>query len=306
MILHNQTKGIPSTLHELELKLKTLYNHEIDDSIVYELNILAPDDPLPHMFLLNKLDLTQNLLSIKNNPKSYIAWHFRRKIIKQVDVDFDRERKLMLVCFESDERNFHCWNYKRFLFGETIDIALLLFKNNFSNYSAIHDLLVYDYKLCLKQQMYTDPEDEGLWAAFRILKNREITSGRFVLKVYSDYFVIWKKEKIEMILINDKEIAVEDLIDKRLKVNKKLILGDIVTVNNVDLVFEKKGSVNSEIVDELINWDNCLKFPLLEKLDVTHDIDERKCLIDKLVLIDPCRKGYYNSLLHSSFHILYN
>ncbi|KAM0686007.1 hypothetical protein COBT_002776 [Conglomerata obtusa] len=64
--------------------------------------------------------MTMNLKSLYNNIKSYQAWYQRKYMINILEVDYIKhEIKLIYQCLEKDERNFHCWNYYRFLVEKT-------------------------------------------------------------------------------------------------------------------------------------------------------------------------------------------
>lgn len=56
---------------------------------------------------------------IARNPKSYPAWAHRTWVIKRYPlvVDFSKEVALCNQLLDADERNFHCWNYRRWVVG---------------------------------------------------------------------------------------------------------------------------------------------------------------------------------------------
>lgn len=56
---------------------------------------------------------------IARNPKSYPAWAHRTWVIKRFPsvVDFSKEVALCNQLLDADERNFHCWNYRRWVVG---------------------------------------------------------------------------------------------------------------------------------------------------------------------------------------------
>ena len=81
------------------------------------------------------------------NPKSYPVWFHRRWVIEwgrcgwQLPVDLKLTTKLLQL----DERNFHCWTYRRFVVAQAAvtaekELAFTTQKieANFSNYSAWH------------------------------------------------------------------------------------------------------------------------------------------------------------------------
>lgn len=72
--------------------------------------------------------LSLTAAALKNNPKSYGAWFHRKWVLCQAarmaETDattqilkdlFREELRLTEVFLQRDERNFHCWNYRRFV-----------------------------------------------------------------------------------------------------------------------------------------------------------------------------------------------
>ena len=60
-----------------------------------------------------ELQLTEKAL--RRNPKSYGAWNQRRWSVRQLGekADVGHELALCAQLLAADERNFHCWNYRR-------------------------------------------------------------------------------------------------------------------------------------------------------------------------------------------------
>lgn len=76
------------------------------------------ETPACSINLQPELDLTQGCL--ERNPKAYGAWMHRKWALGQVRPSVDvleRERELTSLFLKADERNFHCWNYRRFVVG---------------------------------------------------------------------------------------------------------------------------------------------------------------------------------------------
>jgi len=98
----------------------------------------------PEKALLAELELTQQCLM--SNPKSYGSWHHRCWTIDQLEKpDLHREAALTAKYLKMDSRNFHCWDYRRFVANRArfsneheLDFAMLCIGDNFSNYSAWH------------------------------------------------------------------------------------------------------------------------------------------------------------------------
>ena len=54
---------------------------------------------------------------LMKNPKSYPAWFHRKWCVTKFSADVDKEVELTSEFLGLDERNFHCWNYRRYLIG---------------------------------------------------------------------------------------------------------------------------------------------------------------------------------------------
>ncbi|CAL1291574.1 unnamed protein product [Larinioides sclopetarius] len=146
---------------------------------------------------LIELDLTQNCLKV--NPKSYSAWHHRFWTMEfHPEGDWKRELKLCNFFLSLDERNFHCWDYRRLVCKkcnvspeEELDYSTTLIETNFSNYSAWHyrstllPIVHYDASKCsikedvllkefdlIQNAAFTDPDDQSVWFYHRWLLGR--------------------------------------------------------------------------------------------------------------------------------------
>ncbi|XP_063376371.1 geranylgeranyl transferase type-2 subunit alpha [Cydia fagiglandana] len=137
----------------------------------------------------DELQLTEYCLKI--NPKSYCAWHQREWVLTtRSDPDWQRELDVCNKYLKFDERNFHTWDYRRFVVSqckpslkEEFDFTTEKIHDNFSNYSAWHyrsKMLVelypdleggrpiedghHKHELKLVQSAaFTDPDDTSAW-----------------------------------------------------------------------------------------------------------------------------------------------
>uniref|UniRef100_A0A8D3AWD8 Geranylgeranyl transferase type-2 subunit alpha n=1 Tax=Scophthalmus maximus TaxID=52904 RepID=A0A8D3AWD8_SCOMX len=83
---------------------------------------------------------------LQTNPKSYGSWYHRGWVSSRMPKpDWARELTLCDRCLSLDERNFHCWDYRRMVVkmsGVSVDQELAftdrLIGSNFSNYSSWH------------------------------------------------------------------------------------------------------------------------------------------------------------------------
>ncbi|XP_030542651.1 geranylgeranyl transferase type-2 subunit alpha 1 isoform X2 [Rhodamnia argentea] len=134
-----------------------------------------------------ELKVVENAL--RQNFKSYGAWHHRKWVLSKGHSSLDHELRLLDRFQKADPRNFHAWNYRRFvaaLLGRSVEDELQytedLIGNNFSNYSAWHnrsmllseilkkkeqesysqDTISKEYEFVLNA-LYTDPDDQSGW-----------------------------------------------------------------------------------------------------------------------------------------------
>ncbi|KAH8358629.1 hypothetical protein KR093_001295 [Drosophila rubida] len=136
-----------------------------------------------------ELDLTEQCLMV--NPKSYCAWHHRCWTLEQNPLaDWERELFLCNKYLKYDERNFHTWDYRRYVCAKAavpqqqeLDFCTDKIKVNFSNYSSWHhrslllpqlypneqqDRPMSEHKLKEELEMvmtaaFTDPNDSSAW-----------------------------------------------------------------------------------------------------------------------------------------------
>ncbi|EIM90234.1 rab-protein geranylgeranyltransferase [Stereum hirsutum FP-91666 SS1] len=153
-------------------------------------------------------DLAMTTIALKAHPKVYWIWNHRRWCLESIPdggdgddtqgwkkTSWQREMGLVEKMLEADARNFHAWNYRRYvLAGMPVrwsEIAELGFttkkiESNFSNFSAWHQrtkilsslwdsgklnraaTLQQEFDL-VQNAMYTDPNDQSVWLYHRWL-----------------------------------------------------------------------------------------------------------------------------------------
>ncbi|XP_037529766.1 geranylgeranyl transferase type-2 subunit alpha [Rhipicephalus sanguineus] len=146
--------------------------------------------------------------ALQKNPKSYGAWSHRAWAMQNFpDMDWVKELRLCNLFLDQDERNFHCWDYRRFVCTHTkvtaeMELAFTMDRiaANFSNYSAWHyrssllpsvhpgpregtveeKVLLEEYNL-VQNATFTDPGDQSAWFYHRWLTGRERPALDFLL-----------------------------------------------------------------------------------------------------------------------------
>nr|XP_046207678.1 geranylgeranyl transferase type-2 subunit alpha [Oncorhynchus gorbuscha] len=119
----------------------TLWNYRRE--ILLHLETVREEDDVQKMYEAELLFLESCL---KVNPKSYGSWHHRGWVSAHLPrPDWARELGLCDRCLSLDDRNFHCWDYRRMVVkmsGVPVDQELQftdrLIGSNFSNYSSWH------------------------------------------------------------------------------------------------------------------------------------------------------------------------
>lgn len=147
-------------------------------------------------------------MALQKNPKSYGAWSHRAWAMDAFpNMDWDRELRLCNLFLEQDERNFHCWDYRRVVcqhakvsLEKELSFTMEKIAANFSNYSAWHyrssllpkvypgrrestveeEVLLEEYSL-VQNATFTDPGDQSGWFYHRWLTGKERPALDFLL-----------------------------------------------------------------------------------------------------------------------------
>eukprot|EP00816_Leptocylindrus_hargravesii_P010627 CAMPEP_0196805100 /NCGR_PEP_ID=MMETSP1362-20130617/4828_1 /TAXON_ID=163516 /ORGANISM="Leptocylindrus danicus, Strain CCMP1856" /LENGTH=388 /DNA_ID=CAMNT_0042177795 /DNA_START=32 /DNA_END=1195 /DNA_ORIENTATION=+ len=100
-----------------------LYNHRREVLNTPLNDVLSPETEAPALFVLSD-ELNLTALCLKRNPKAYGAWFHRKwsisfymkqKSDSSIESLLANELELCSEFLTLDERNFHCWNYRRFV-----------------------------------------------------------------------------------------------------------------------------------------------------------------------------------------------
>ncbi|MEQ2212425.1 hypothetical protein XENOCAPTIV_030492, partial [Xenoophorus captivus] len=119
----------------------TLWNYRRE--ILMHLETVKDKDEVQKIYEAELLFLESCL---KVNPKSYGSWHHRGWVSARLPrPDWARELSLCDRCLSLDDRNFHCWDYRRMVVKmsgvpvkQELEFTDRLIGSNFSNYSSWH------------------------------------------------------------------------------------------------------------------------------------------------------------------------
>lgn len=134
-------------------------------------------------------ELEINVDAIRAGPKSYCAWAHRRWVVDALAPGTRPVAHELGLCdklLALDGRNFHCWNYRLWLAGETraeFEATTRHIYANFSNYSAwqrraallppmlaMDGAALWDAEAQLVRAAYwTQPRDQAVWFYLRLL-----------------------------------------------------------------------------------------------------------------------------------------
>eukprot|EP00055_Hartaetosiga_balthica_P005757 m.17346 g.17346 ORF g.17346 m.17346 type:complete len:544 (-) comp4774_c0_seq1:409-2040(-) len=146
----------------------------------YRREVLAQFESLkPEAFdSMIEADLILATTCLLRNPKSYSAWNHRRWCILSFkgDAPLEKELELTKEYLRKDNRNFHCWDYRRFVVRELqkrgditvedeLEFSQVKIVENYSNYSAWHyrsKLLMQKYDVKYGLDLPDDVLDEEI------------------------------------------------------------------------------------------------------------------------------------------------
>ena len=222
-----------------------------------------------------ELSVTESCLA--SDFKSYSTWHHRKWTLEQMKkAEWQRELDLSSQIFRLDARNFHCWNYRRFIvehgsipLSSELAFSSKLIAEDPSNYSAWH------YRTTLIPRLFPHiPSDEHR-AQMRTELNLVVTA----VNVKASDQGIWF---YTLFLVQQIQQGGYDELLVELKEQVKLLYED--------------GDLNEEeTISVLHGYVRLLLLTSAQLLD-----DDNKTFVngsvDKLCTLDPLRKGYYDSL----------
>ncbi|XP_064640349.1 geranylgeranyl transferase type-2 subunit alpha-like [Lineus longissimus] len=181
---------------------------------------------------------------LRVNPKSYGTWQQRCWVMDHMpEPDWKRDLVLCNKFLEMDERNFHCWDYRRFVVKRSqvppedeFEFTNQKITTNFSNYSSWHyrsklmphiypdethpvgvqeDVLLKEFEL-VQNAFFTDPGDQSAWFYHRWLlgrRERPLTIDTlYINKAFQKLVIVFSKSTKNpsiKLVVDEREISVE-------------------------------------------------------------------------------------------------
>lgn len=247
----------------------------------------------------DELGFLQSCLRV--NPKSYGTWEHRCWIMDHTPKpDWQHELKLCNKCLELDERNFHCWDYRRFMvkrsntpLEDELKFTTDKISTNFSNFSSWHyrskllplihpdpyhpvgikeDILFQEYELA-QNAFFTDPNDQSAWFYHRWLLGKSQEQLNIKLLHVS------RNRKVPLVMVSlTKVVKIGKNCQFRLKVNSEKLETKWRTPNGYDYGKVWMCELDREMLPN--NDDHDVQVKLMSP-DGSKTIDTWNCVLDK-------------------------
>ncbi|KAB1203928.1 Geranylgeranyl transferase type-2 subunit alpha [Morella rubra] len=144
---------VNAKLLEINPEYYTAWNFR---KLAVEHRMSQPDsDPDSVKSILNE-ELKVVESALKQNFKSYGAWHHRKWVLSKGHSSIDNELRLLDRYQKVDPRNFHAWNYRRCV------LLSNLLKRKVQRFFPKEVVLNEEYNL-VHQALFTDPDDQSGW-----------------------------------------------------------------------------------------------------------------------------------------------
>lgn len=225
------------------------------------------------------------------------SWHHRQWIIDRLQTDHASELELCKVFLMEDQRNFHCWCYRRHVVQtggidsqEEFDFSTEKINENFSNYSAYHHRSVYIRKTgklasdiieaefsMIENAIYTEPDDQSSWW-------------------YHQFLLTWMSEPNDHANSNNVKNKDDggkwyiDIVEKQIEVMRSLLSVETSSkwaMSSLCMMLDMILRV-SDSTPNASDASSSLHF-------ATNDlINERQALLGKLCQVDPDHVNRYN------------
>jgi geranylgeranyl transferase type-2 subunit alpha len=245
--------------------------------------------------LQQELTLTQKCL--ERNPKAYGAWFHRKWCILRAGLDDATLKKELALCSQFlslDERNFHCWSYRRFIVGCLCG-------------SAVGKVMLEDDKVLFGCQVGTDSAIEGILDVSKVqevLESELNFTAEKIQQNFSNGSAFHYRTKLlphiggKISLANELELVHSAIFTEPDDQTAWWYLEFLLENYTVDLEAEKM------LLEELLEaeggeskWALLGMYQVLSRMDGQNDRKEQ--VLHSLISLDPDRKARYQDMLKS-------
>ena len=245
------------------------------------------------------------------------AWHHRVWVLEKFEVDFDSELSLCKDLLKLDQRNFHCWNYRRHLiskahvdksFQAEMTFSTEKINENFSNYSAFHHRSVFISDTLRDQGMqdalepelqiiesaiFTEPDDQSAWWYQNFLmtwasENIKKKAGADDCAQLMDWFYRVLQKQLEMV-----QSLLEVETGSKWAMNSQVMILDLLLSDNSSLC--RTHLVAAKLVS-FVNGGEVYETVGSDMSTLRSDwARQRRSLLENLIAVDPmhCRRYKY-------------
>ncbi|KAF2281648.1 hypothetical protein GH714_043914 [Hevea brasiliensis] len=178
---------LSTRLVEINPECYTAWNYR---KLAFEHNLTRSDSNPNSVKSILEEELRVVEIALRQNFKSYSAWHHRKWVLSKRHSSIEKELWLLEKFQSADPRNFHAWSYRRFIAAlmdrsdvDELEYTQNLIDKNISNYSAWHnrsvllsnlmkknvegftekdEVLTKEYEL-VREALFTDEDDQSGW-----------------------------------------------------------------------------------------------------------------------------------------------
>lgn len=209
--------------------------------------------------LSSELFLTE--ICLQTNCKSYSAWFHREWVLENMaQPNIDKELKTCERFLEMDGRNFHGWDYRRFLVclgdrepKQELEFSTRLINGNFSNYSSWH------YRSSLLPKVFPNPDDEGMVSDEFVKEELEMVSSAFFVDPEDQSAWVYTEWLLGLHLANNRGPSIKsaDATIVTLSFDKDtigyIVMDRSLTVDCISKIFENSSSAEEPLQFDLIS-----------------------------------------------------
>lgn len=151
------TLALTAAILAINPDLNTLFNFRKEQVMDLLLkNYFDKNNDFGEIQRIFQTELTLATTALRKNPKSYHAWYHRIWCLEHglAAIDLGKEFALTEQYLSQDSRNFHCWNYRRYIARIAMGLPSAYEESNKSPGEILHEREVVE-RLCTQQNRDT-------------------------------------------------------------------------------------------------------------------------------------------------------